>query len=57
MARERVRLIGVPMDLGSGRRGVDMGPSAIRIAGASERLRELGYAVRDDGDVAVPVPE
>ena len=41
------------MDLGSGRRGVDMGPSAIRIAGLHERLRELGYKVIDDGDFAV----
>jgi arginase len=57
MDKRRVRLIGVPMDLGAGRRGVDMGPSAIRIAGASERLRELGYEVADDGDVAVPAPE
>jgi arginase len=45
------------MDLGAGRRGVDMGPSAIRIAGVSERLRELGYIVEDDGDVGVPAPE
>src|SRR5262245_44644666 len=57
MAHKRVRLIGVPMDLGSGRRGVDMGPSAIRIAGVSEKLRELGHDVVDDGDVLVPVPE
>jgi arginase len=37
-----VHLLGVPMDLGSGRRGVDMGPSAIRIAGVADRLTELG---------------
>ena len=37
-----IHLIGVPMDLGSGRRGVDMGPSAIRIAGLADRLTELG---------------
>ena len=53
----RVRLLGVPMDLGAGRRGVDMGPSAIRIAGVAECLAELGYQVTDDGDVAVPAPE
>ena len=41
------------MDLGSGRRGVDMGPSAIRIAGLNERLRELGHKVIDDGDITV----
>lgn len=52
-----VRLLGVPMDLGAGRRGVDMGPSAIRIAGISAALRQLGYQVEDDGDVGVPAPE
>ena len=52
-----VRLVGVPMDLGAGRRGVDMGPSAIRIAGVSQGLRQLGFAVEDDGDVGVPAPE
>jgi len=52
-----VRLVGVPMDLGAGRRGVDMGPSAIRIAGVSQGLRQLGYEVEDDGDVGVPAPE
>jgi arginase len=45
------------MDLGAGRRGVDMGPSAIRIAGVSAGLRQLGIAVEDDGDVGVPAPE
>lgn len=52
-----VRLVGVPMDLGAGRRGVDMGPSAIRIAGVSQGLRQLGFRVEDDGDVGVPAPE
>jgi arginase len=52
-----IRLLGVPMDLGAGRRGVDMGPSAIRIAGVTTGLRELGYVVEDDGDVGVPAPE
>ena len=41
------------MDLGSGRRGVDMGPSAIRIAGLADRLRELGHKVVDDGDIVI----
>jgi arginase len=41
------------MDLGSGRRGVDMGPSAIRIAGLSRELRELGHQVVDDGDLDI----
>ena len=48
-----VHLLGVPMDLGSGRRGVDMGPSAIRIAGVADRLAELGHKVVDDGDVVI----
>ncbi len=55
--RNRLRMVGVPMDLGSGRRDVDMGPSAIRIAGIGRQLRELGFEVADDGDVAVPTPE
>jgi len=55
--KRRLRLVGVPMDLGASRRGVDMGPSAIRIAGLSQRLREIGYEVEDDGDVGVPTPE
>jgi arginase len=53
----RVRLIGVPLDLGAGRRGVDMGPSAMRIAGVSSALQRLGYEVVDDGDIAVVGPE
>jgi arginase len=53
----RVRVIGVPMDLGAGRRGVDMGPSAIRIAGLARSLTQLGYQVRDEGDVLVPAQE
>lgn len=51
--RKTVHLIGAPMDLGSGRRGVDMGPSAIRIAGVSEELRHLGHRVIDEGDVDI----
>jgi len=52
-----IRLVGVPMDLGAGRRGVDMGPSAIRIAGVGQSLKKLGYRLEDDGDVGVPAPE
>ena len=52
-----VHIIGVPMDLGAGRRGVDMGPSAIRIAGIHERLRDLGYKVIDEGDLAIKTQE
>lgn len=57
LSAKTVRLVGVPMDLGAGRRGVDMGPSAIRIAGVSQGLRQLGFHVEDDGDVGVPAPE
>jgi arginase len=52
-----VQIIGVPLDLGGGRRGVDMGPSALRIAGLGERLAAMGYAVTDRGDLAAPIPE
>jgi arginase len=52
-----VHVIGVPLDLGGGRRGVDMGPSAFRIAGLGDRLAALGYAVVDKGDLAAPIPE
>ncbi len=53
----KIRIVGVPMDLGAGRRGVDMGPSAMRIAGLAERLKDLGHTVLDDGDIPVKVPE
>lgn len=49
-----VRVIGVPMDLGQSRRGVDMGPSAIRHAGVHERLTALGYVTEDAGNVEIP---
>lgn len=55
--RDKVDLIGVPMDLGAGRRGVDMGPSAFRIACLCERIHELGPEVRELGDIEVPIPE
>ena len=50
-------LLGVPMDLGAGRRGVDMGPSALRLARLGDTLRGLGHRVRDLGNVDVPVAE
>ncbi|MCK6474386.1 MAG: arginase [Planctomycetes bacterium] len=50
----KIDLIGVPMDLGSDLRGVDMGPSAIRIAGVAGQLAQLGYRVRDLGNLEVP---
>ena len=55
--RGQVAIIGAPLDLGQGRRGVDMGPSAIRYAGLEERLTSLGYVVRDHGNVEAAVPE
>ncbi len=53
----KISLIGVPMDLGADRRGVDMGPSAIRYAGMQSRLEKLGYEVKDLGDLTVPRPD
>jgi arginase len=52
-----VHIIGVPLDLGGGRRGVDMGPSAFRIAGLGERIAALNYSVGDKGDLPAPIPE
>jgi arginase len=52
-----VHIIGVSLDLGGNRRGVDMGPSAFRIAGIGERLTALGVSVVDEGDVVAPIPE
>lgn len=54
---KELRIIGVPSDLGQGRRGVDMGPSAIRYAGLSGKLERLGYKVKDLGNINVPTPE
>ena len=54
---KKVKIIGVPMDLGAGRRGVDMGPSAIRIAGLNQAVALLGYEVSDGGNVHVAPPE
>jgi len=53
----RIRVIGVPMDLGADRRGVDIGASAIRYAGLNDRLRQLGHTVFDAGNLVVPQPE
>src|SRR5215831_9227034 len=57
MADRSVHIIGVPLDLGGNRRGVDMGPSAFRIAGLGEQIAALGYAVSDKGDLPAPIPE
>ncbi len=53
----KIRVIGVPLDLGQSRRGVDMGPSAIRVAGIDAKLAELGLEVEDAGNVAVAQAE
>jgi arginase len=52
-----IHLIGVPLDLGAGRRGVDMGPSALRIAGIAEKIAALGHRVIDKGDIETPIQE
>jgi arginase len=57
MSTQPIHIVGVPLDLGSGRRGVDMGPSAVRIAGLGERLAAMGLTVVDLGDLVTPIPE
>src|SRR4029079_16663807 len=52
-----VHIIGVSLDLGGNRRGGDMGPSALRIAGLGERLSSMGVTVIDAGDLVAPIPE
>ena len=54
---EKIRIIGVPMDLGASRRGVDMGPSALRVAGLQARLKQLPRQVEDMGNIVVKQPE
>jgi arginase len=53
----KIRVIGVPLDLGQSRRGVDMGPSAVRVAGLEARLEALGHVVEDAGNVLVAIAE
>ncbi len=52
-----LRILGVPLDLGAARRGVDMGPSAVRVAGLQARLQALGHRVQDGGNIAVALAE
>lgn len=52
-----IDIIGVPIDLGADRRGVDMGPSAIRYAHLQQKLEALGYLVEDKGNIEVPIAE
>ncbi len=53
----QIAIIGAPLDLGQGRRGVDMGPSAVRVAGLGRRLADLHYSVSDLGNIPVAQPE
>ena len=55
--KQNVSIIGFPMDLGADRRGVDMGPSALRIAGLQTKLEALGYKVEDNGDIKIEIME
>src|SRR5919109_5071622 len=54
---KKIRVIGIPLDLGQSRRGVDMGPSAVRVAGLEARLEALGHVVEDGGNIAVAIAE
>jgi arginase len=54
---QKIRIIGVPMDLGQSRRGVDMGPSALRVAGLMAHIKQLGLQVEDIGNIQVKQPE
>ncbi len=53
----KIRILGVPLDLGQARRGVDMGPSAVRAAGLNAAVESLGYEVEDAGNIHVKLPE
>jgi len=53
----QIRMIGVPLDMGASRRGVDMGPSAVRVAGLESRLEALGHRVTDGGNIRVEIVE
>ncbi len=57
MKKKKIRIIGVPIDLGQLQRGVNMGPSAVRYAGLAQKLRQLGFELHDSGDLFVPVRE
>ena len=55
--KPRIGVLGAPLDLGTARRGVDMGPSAVRYSGLEERLDELGIDVTDFGNLIVEMPD
>jgi arginase len=56
-SQKAITVLGIPMDLGAGHRGVDMATRSLRIAGLDQKIRELGCLVKDAGDVASPLPE
>ena len=56
-SKKKIRIIGAPLDLGAGHRGVDMGPSAFRVAGIHQAVRDLGISVEDFGDIEAHVAE
>ncbi len=57
LSSREIRILGVPLDMGASRRGVDMGPSALRVAGLQARLQSLGFQVSDGGNIRVEVAE
>ncbi len=57
MRHSHIVVLGAPLDLGAGRRGVDMGPSALRLAGLNAKLPPLGYEVEDLGNVSAAQQE
>jgi arginase len=57
MRHSTIAIVGAPLDLGAGRRGVDMGPSALRLAGLNQKLSTLGYEIEDLGNVSVAQQE
>ena len=57
LSNKTIKIIGVPMDLGASRRGTDMGPSALRIAGLGDKIRQLGLEVGREEDIPVPAME
>ncbi len=57
MRQSTIAIVGAPLDLGAGRRGVDMGPSALRLAGLNQKLSTLGYEIEDLGNVSVAQQE
>ncbi|HQY21426.1 MAG TPA: arginase family protein, partial [Ignavibacteria bacterium] len=57
IVNKKIGLIGFPMDLGADRRGVDMGPSAIRYENLEQKLEKFGYKVTDFGDIEISISE